>query len=531
MYGIRFSFVSTRSGLTRVRHYDAENEVIKNEALAFARKHARAIDETYYSRTVDYNMLVNDSATLIQVPFNTHEKLRDQLAIIDSMDELSFDPASSVNTPIRVRDMTLIEKLELLSNSSIHAIATQSIIVNEGTQRGVAGVTGAFYNYASFVMRFFNSTNTRFNDGSPRTKPAFCYTGNSSDEACSDSRELRCGYSNDTIDCLLVDNNGYIVVSEDLDYIGKHLKAYDPTIMTKLVRAEVFHEINITDYQSICIRQEEKQQTSAGFSSIRPYKLVSTIGSLANNLVTSLTYIWIIATTLSSNLFSDSANAQNSPLLTKQQLALQPMLSLLPNKTYLRPCEKIVTLYETRAGSFIQNSAEYYTTRCGCETWFVYEQVPKTNLFMLIVDSTAACRQGCVTTGLVDPTDPIEAELPDTERQQSQVCSMLERESELYRKKLDSCFSHHPDEENIKLCGSAGRSTPLSKLTLFIIIYVFIMIQGCILKAPSNLIISPFSIGFSMIVCTKCPYSRGSPRRAGQGTVEASCARTLSGKP
>lgn len=475
MYGIRFSFVATRSGLTRVRHYDAENEVIKNEALAFARKHARAIDETFYSRTVDYNMLVNDSATLIQVPFNTHEKLRDQLAILDSMDEMSFDSTSNMSPTVKVRDMSLMEKLEALSNSSIHAIATQSIIVNEGTQRAVAGVTGSFYNYASFVMRFFNSSNTRFDNGMPKTKPAFCFTGNSSDEAC-DTRELKCGFSNDTIDCLLIDNNGYIVVSEDLDYIGKHLKAYDPLIMARLVNAGVFHEINITDHQSICIRQEEKQQTSNAFSILRPDKLVPTFGALTSNLISSLAYVWTFATTLSSNLFNGVAYAQNSPLLAKQQQALQPMLSLLPNKTYLRPCEKIVTLYETRAGNFIQNSAEYYTTRCGCETWFVYEQVPKTNLFVLIIDSTVACRQGCVTTAIIDPTDPMEAEHPNLERQQKQVCSMLERESELYRKKLDSCFSHHPDEENIKLCGSAGRSTPLSKLVLVVLTLISIVL-------------------------------------------------------
>lgn len=486
MFGVRFSFVATRSGLTRVRHYGSEDDMtLKREALSFAHKHGRAVDETYYSRTVDYNMLVNDSATLVQVPFNTFEKIRDRLDRYEMNQVYNLDTSSSDPTieslpsenRLSVKDMSLAEKLEVLTNTSIHVIATQSIIVNEGTQRAVAGVSGVFYDYASFVLRFFNSTNNRFEDDRPIPKPASCYTDSSSDPACDDSKTIRCGQTNDTIDCLLIDNNGYIVVSEELDFIGRHLKAYDPMIMSRLLESGVFQEINITDYQSVCLRQEEKQSISSSAISSLFQQLdlrLPTLSAIANNILIIISHTWtcLIATI---SLFSEHAlalnNQANPPPLNagrQQQIALRSMQSLLPNKTYLRPCEKISTLYERKPGVYGSEKPAHYTTKCGCTSWFVYEEVPMTNLFLLIVDSSAPCRMGCdPAASMMDPTDPLDAVLMNR-TVENQVCSVLEREVQFKRKKPDLCFSQHSDEEHIKLCGSGSSIAPMRELIIIL---------------------------------------------------------------
>lgn len=483
MFGVRFSFVSTRSGLTRVRHYGSDDDrTLKLEALSFAHKHARAVDETYYSRTVDYNMLVNDSATLVQVPFNTFEKIRDRLNRYEMNQAYNLDASSDSTietlpseSRLSVKDMNLLEKLDVLTNTSIHVIATQSIIVNEGTQRAVAGVTGVFYDYASFVLRFFNSTNNRFEDGPPITKPASCYTDSSSDPACDESKTIKCGFSNDTIDCLLIDNNGYIVISEELDFIGKHLKAYDPVIMSKLLESEVFQEINITDYQSICLRQEDKQSTTSSamssFFQLNPK--IPILSSIAKNALSIISHTWLTLIA-SVSLLSDYASAvhqTNAPAnaARQQQMVLRTMQSLLPNKTYLRPCEKIMTLYDRKPGIHGSERPEHYTSKCGCNSWFVYEEVPKTNLFLLIVDSSLSCRQGCDrAAAAVDPTDPIDAILANRTIE-DQICSVLEREIQFKRKKPDSCFSQHSEEEHIKLCGGAASISPLGELIIVLI--------------------------------------------------------------
>lgn len=514
MFGIRFSFVSTRSGLTRVRQYDADDMVIKKEALAFAKKHARAIDETFYSRTVDYNMLVNESAVLIQVPFNTHLKIADLLATherehpddneepltADTGDTSSSSPSpadvggqtGSSSTRLSVKDMNLMEKLEILTNSSLHAIATQSIVVHEGNQKAVAGVTGAFYDYAAFVMRFLNSTR-QFEGSRTIKKPATCFGENPTDKSCDTLKAVRCGLANDTIDCLLVDNNGYILASEDLDFIGRHLKAYEPTIMSRLVRSGVFHEINITDYQSICMRQGEDKTPNAGSSTGKPSssassscssppstiltsQAVSTVcNSIIKNALLAITHTWTILAAMASLLVEHTWAHSYQSTLTKQQQALQPMLALIPNKTYLRPCERILTRYETRPGIFSSDTPEYFTTQCDCPAWFVYEQVPKTNLIMLIVDTTPACRGGCEQAAQVTPEtvdDSLNTRYNIIGTSEEKVCSMLERESKLYTKRLDSCFAHHPEEEQIKLCGGALRSRPISNLLIIVMLFL-----------------------------------------------------------
>lgn len=504
MFGVRFSFVAMRSGLTRVRHYDSENEQIKREALAFAKKHSRTIDETFYSRTVDYNMLINENATLIQVPFNAHEKIRDFLLNLattnnDQMSsyELGLEPTSggldtATGPPFArnsLKDLSLVEQLELMTNESVHVIASQSILVKEGAQSAVAGVAGTFYNYASFVLRFLNSTNSRFEEGRAVTKPAHCFADSAlNDEACDEWKSsIRCGLANDTIDCLLVDNNGYIVVSENLDFIGRHLKNYEPSVMARLVNQEVFHEINVTDYQAVCMRQgEEKASQTTSSSScalhlssmvdFKPNKqlIVNVFSLLAKNLMATLTYTWTILTTLSSLLgeltFAHASNhAMNKQQQQQQQQSLQPMLSLLPNKTYLRPCEKTLSLYETRSAKLGSHAPQPFKTRCGCPSWFVYEQVPKTNLLLIIVDlEDHSCRSACPAATRSN-SETSNVKYSNTEEQ---VCGMLERESQLYRKKLDACFEHHPDEEHIKLCGAGAKSAPISLLLILVISFL-----------------------------------------------------------
>lgn len=48
-------------------------------------------------------------------------------------------------------------------------------------------------------------------------------------------------------------------------------------------------------------------------------------------------------------------------------------------------------------------------------------------------------------------------------------------------------------------------------------------------NAPSSLMTSPLIIEFSIILCTKWPYSEGSPRRFGKGAVFPSSFLTFSG--
>lgn len=471
MFGVRFSFVATRSGLTRARLFDLKDYKLKQEVLAFTKLHARTVDETFYSRTIDYNMLVNDTATVIQVPFNTFEKIRTKLNKYE-LNELqpdaydnnsSFDTASNINEPSddaesntgtnkqkpSLKDMNLIDKLKILTNSSIYAIATQSIIVNEGSQRASAGVTGIFYDYATFVQRFFSITDQKFGS----------YSSDS-------SKMFRCGHLDDSIDCLLIDNNGFIVVSEQLEYIGQHIKAYNAQILNRLLEAGVYREINITDYQAVCQRSVEKQITSGSSFRLIPLGPFKLMHLLAQNAIQSLKTVWVLLGSLSGFELVGS-NLQQAPQTKQAQLQQNLAFLSYQNKTYLRPCERILTLYDAipmaKNATSPSNNIEIFTDECGCNVWFAYEPVPFTNLIMLIVDD-AKSSDSCSNCERASQNIQIEIKHPNEDK----VCSTLERESKIFRKRLESCYSHHPNEEQIKLCGYAGRCNPLDSIVTII---------------------------------------------------------------
>jgi hypothetical protein len=49
-------------------------------------------------------------------------------------------------------------------------------------------------------------------------------------------------------------------------------------------------------------------------------------------------------------------------------------------------------------------------------------------------------------------------------------------------------------------------------------------------KAPSSLMVSPFNMGFSMMLSTSCAYSDGLPSLGGNGTDFSKNATTFSGR-
>lgn len=638
------SYVATRSGLTRVRVYDLSVR-IKKLADLFIQRHNKALDEAWYSRTVDWNMRFGEESTIITVPYNAYirliAKLRQRItqrhpAINDTrancdpqldgsepaagLDLAETEPSAtssaSANSAssssggasssesvqndepatsagpfqeaaggqsqlpeqgrINYNDYSSYDFLDLLTNSSVHVSATQSVIVGgAGKQRSPVGVTGLLYDYATFARRFLNTTSLNIvvkddeenadrdsssgggegSDGERRLKIDICPNGQ-----CP----VKCGFRNDSIDCLLVDNNGFIVVGEELPYVGRSLSVYDEKLMLSLVNKRLFHQINLTDYQAICARSAEQvaadqraaaqavaQATAGGQPSGNQLQQLSQISSssisspsisaplisgLLANAAASLAHL---AYTLGSLLALKGSlidlerlwlargpgeESTMEPLFQEQYLisaqsavSNQSLLALLPNKTYLRPCERLVQLYETRpldSEKLVQDSPEYYETRCNCSAWFVYKAVPRTNLIMLIVNTTSACRrceqpsaapaaapQLIPTTIAQAPPPPsnyipIEvgpgsAAAPTTaavgnKTAEDQVCAMLERDAQLYimRSTPESCYAYNQEEAQIHLCGgSRGLEAPIG---LIIMATTLLLLLLAPLQAPQQ---------------------------------------------
>ncbi|TWW62075.1 Voltage-dependent calcium channel subunit alpha-2/delta-3 [Takifugu flavidus] len=125
-------------------------------------------------------------------------------------------------------------------------------------------------------------------------------------------------------------------------------------------------------------------------------------------------------------------------------------------KTLMVPCD-------TEYPAFISERTIKETTGnidCeGCVRSFVIQQIPSSNLFMVVVDNKCDCSSVPPVT-----MDPIEIILDTCEHNESLKCDRLKFQKD--RKKPESCHPFHP-EENAMECGSATRlSTALTTALL-----------------------------------------------------------------
>lgn len=75
----------------------------------------------------------------------------------------------------------------------------------------------------------------------------------------SDIQNLTCAF--DGQDCYVIDNNGYIILSESSNNTGRFFGEVEGAIMESMVEAKIFKEIVVYDLQGLCI--ENKQISSS----------------------------------------------------------------------------------------------------------------------------------------------------------------------------------------------------------------------------------------------------------------------------
>lgn len=490
---------------------------------------------------------------------NPTQTATDQQQQQQSQDSTPTTPATNqqTTTGINYNDYTTYELLDLIANSSVHVSSYQTVMVHfDNKRRAPVAVGGQLYDYAHFAKSYLNKTNLLIQKLAEQQSDSVT-TNDFSDQMQQEPKidlcpgglcPTRCGFRNDSIDCLLVDFNSFIIVSEDLVYIGRSVADYDDRLMASLVEQRVFQQVKLTDYQAICTRNDQQtsdqaaartaalaaaaaaasQQTSDAISittSTRSSSWTSLgtsqlVAGFLSNLAASFT---VVASTFYAMLTigAPSNNYEWSELGNIMQLSRSAIveaqsssssspaaiLATLPNKTFLRPCERTVTVYETpfheaRSGQLHSEKPVYYATRCKCPAWYVYSHVPKTNLIMLVVNTTNACRRQCNSAEFTQqvaapiPGSPLPNDQQSVSREllfgqinrtsEEQVCSMLERADSLQTAmsarnyEPGTCISYHPDESLINICGSANNLNRNSYMIIISFIATFIIMNYAI---------------------------------------------------
>ncbi|KAI1306008.1 Voltage-dependent calcium channel subunit alpha-2/delta-3 [Halotydeus destructor] len=397
-FGITLTFVSTRSGLTRFEDHRTEEEKS------------------------------NSSSNGSERPFSeVHVKATDELFYRRAVDYHRINSTAWVfSVPF-----------DAASRENVYVTASQAVFIGTGMQKAPAAVVGLQFKHQMFAERFFNHT----------TK---CVT-----KECT----VKC--SDETTECFLLDNNGYIVVAEDDRFTGKFFGEYDDQLFDVLVKRKIYKKVHMYDYQAICI---DTFQISgpAGF-------LLTPLDILRKAIL----WIWAKVSIAMVDMYINGASISWFPVSASDedysddyQDRVEPEEpKRVINKTRPRPCDKEFDLYEMSAD--IDQSPNLPVTgkhKCSsseCDQTYIAQPVPYSNLLTLVVLNSCSCSS---TTRKIDPIPVVyEGECEVTQRK-------------LPRVRPEECISQHPEEVNIKICGKGFVRTPsstIAALTVCSITFVF----------------------------------------------------------
>ncbi|KAM5333273.1 voltage-dependent calcium channel subunit alpha-2/delta-4 isoform 7-T8 [Glossophaga mutica] len=215
------------------------------------------------------------------------------------------------------------------------------------------------------------------------------------------------------LDCFVIDNNGFILISGRPQEIRRFLGEVDGALMTQLLSMGVFSQVTLYDYQAMC------RPPNHHHSAARPLVSWSTWGS-----------------------WSEPSRAEAKAVFHhshkhRKQDVLQPCDTEYPVFVHQRAIQEANGIIE-----------------CGaCQKVFVMHQIPNSNLLLLVTDPTCDCS--------IFPQ--VLQEATEVKYNASIKCDRMR--SQKLRRRPDSCHAFHP-EENAQDCGGTSETSASRPLLL-----------------------------------------------------------------
>lgn len=192
----------------------------------FGEASAKAMDTTWYKRAVDHHTIEPDSF-VFSVPFDSGYTGKSNATLV----------------------------------TAAHAI----FIDHRGHNKAPAAVVGLQYQHDSLARHFRNITS-----------------------ACTGMGHCRKTCATEELDCYVLDNNGFVIISESTEHTGKFFGQIDGTIMDSLVQDRIYRRVTLNNYQGLC-SDRDNPYTAAGDVTTRPNRHFA---QLFNSIV-SLATTWI----------------------------------------------------------------------------------------------------------------------------------------------------------------------------------------------------------------------------------------------
>ncbi|XP_050073473.1 voltage-dependent calcium channel subunit alpha-2/delta-3 isoform X4 [Anopheles maculipalpis] len=412
-FGITVSFLATHSGLTRWQEYATGADESKQAEPDFSETHNRAIDEVWYKRAVELYYS------------NRNRKGADGENGKDDSDRNNF--VYSVPFDAGNRNDTLVT-------------ASHAIFHTDGTREAPVAVVGFQFHHSALYTLFKNIT-SQCGHGDPRCEKT-CFTGD--------------------YQCYVIDNNGFVVISEQLQETGAFFGEVKPAFMQRLLDDSIFRNVTVYDYQAVCFMP--KGSINLGTVLQTPLRLIWWM------LTNTLSYlVWVVM-----QLFLSLAQAYDEiydtgaydvvpelgdlddPTLNRYK---EPEFNkVLINRTRPEPCDHVITLYELN----MDVDPSVYTKEAHqCERPYVVLPIPSSNLLLLVLDTLCPL-----------PTHvPQLSTWPVEHDYNASLACHKARSDPLPRRRPLTCINKHANESVIELCGDG--SIPRYNVALLLAMLVF----------------------------------------------------------
>ncbi|KYB29565.1 voltage-dependent calcium channel subunit alpha-2/delta-3 isoform X2 [Tribolium castaneum] len=360
--------------------------------------------------------------------------------------------------------------------------ATHAVFVEHNGHRAPAAVVGIQYQHTTLASHFLNIT-------SKCTGTTTCH------KTCASEK----------LDCYVLDNNGFVIISERSEHTGQFFGQIDGTIMDSLVQDRIYKKITVYDYQGAC--SNSKSHYSGDAYQVQPF---DPIKSFFKYLVK---FSWLLLAKIEAAYGTAIAYAQDDEIypeydpnfdqfptgedvIGEQDPILPPPYTNTPSfippyesdpmegvdmsQFGVRPCDRKVDLYVLQPDklnvSGQSDPLKGKLTNChvtACERPFSVQKIPHSNLILLVVDTMCPCgsKQFSIT--------PHEL-IYDTG---NGGCLHKPKDS-LYRRRPPKCINYHPEvsrsfclvgvtivllqESEINICGKA--SIPVANVATLLII-------------------------------------------------------------
>ncbi|XP_038667409.1 voltage-dependent calcium channel subunit alpha-2/delta-1 isoform X10 [Scyliorhinus canicula] len=240
-----------------------------------------------------------------------------------------------------------------------------------------------------------------------------------------------CTKNSKHFDCVILDDGGFLLMSNQDEYIGKIGKFFgeiDPSLMKRLLNTSLYAFNKSYDFQSVC-DPETETKAAAGLRSVYVPSIIEilNIGWWATSAAWSLLQQLLISLTIPHFLEAVDADSED----------------------FSEPLSKSSCITEQTQYYFYDNESSFQgLVDCGnCSRLYHAEKLSKTNLVFILVESKPTC-QSCDSKPLMQAEQKSDG--PDP-------CILAQNPR--HRKGPDVCFDSDEREDDSE-CGSGSRLSP-----------------------------------------------------------------------